>query len=103
MRASSQKAGANGFLSVTPYYNKPTQEGLYQHYRAIADSTSLPIVVYNVPGRTGVNVEVATLAAPRGDSEHHRREGSIRQHAADVRHLPRACRRTFSCCPETMR
>ena len=55
------KAGADGFLSVTPYYNKPTQEGLYQHYRAIAESTSLPIVVYNVPGRTGVNVEVATL------------------------------------------
>jgi 4-hydroxy-tetrahydrodipicolinate synthase len=55
------KAGAGGFLSVTPYYNKPTQEGLYQHYRAIAESTALPIVVYNVPGRTGVNVEVATL------------------------------------------
>jgi len=54
-------AGASGFLSVTPYYNKPTQEGLYQHYRAIAESTSRPIVVYNVPGRTGVNVEVATL------------------------------------------
>ncbi|HEY2153616.1 MAG TPA: 4-hydroxy-tetrahydrodipicolinate synthase [Vicinamibacterales bacterium] len=56
------KAGASGFLSVTPYYNKPTQEGLYQHYRAFAESTALPIVVYNVPGRTGVNVEVATLA-----------------------------------------
>jgi 4-hydroxy-tetrahydrodipicolinate synthase len=55
------RLGASGFLSVTPYYNKPTQEGLYQHYRAFADSTSLPIVVYNVPGRTGVNVEVATL------------------------------------------
>ena len=55
------KVGASGFLSVTPYYNKPTQEGLYHHYRAIAESTSLPIVVYNVPGRTGVNVEVATL------------------------------------------
>ena len=55
------KAGASGFLSVTPYYNKPTQEGLFQHYRAIAESTPLPIVVYNVPGRTGVNVEVATL------------------------------------------
>jgi 4-hydroxy-tetrahydrodipicolinate synthase len=53
--------GASGFLSVTPYYNKPTQEGLYQHYRAFAESTALPIVVYNVPGRTGVNVEVSTL------------------------------------------
>ena len=56
-----QKAGASGLLSVTPYYNKPTQEGLYQHYRAIAEHTSLPIIVYNVPGRTGVNVEAATL------------------------------------------
>ena len=56
------KRGASGFLSVTPYYNKPTQEGLYQHYRAFAESTPLPIIVYNVPGRTGVNVEVATLA-----------------------------------------
>ena len=56
------RRGVTGFLSVTPYYNKPTQEGLYQHYRAFADSTPLPIVVYNVPGRTGVNVEPATLA-----------------------------------------
>src|SRR5262249_57992626 len=56
-----RKAGASGLLSVTPYYNKPTQEGLYQHYRAIAEHTPLPIVLYNVPGRTGVNVEAATL------------------------------------------
>jgi 4-hydroxy-tetrahydrodipicolinate synthase len=56
-----EAAGATGFLSVTPYYNKPTQEGLYQHYREIAESTALPLIVYNVPGRTGVNVEVATL------------------------------------------
>ena len=54
--------GADGILSVTPYYNKPTQEGLYQHYRAIAAATRLPIVVYSVQGRTGVNVEPATLA-----------------------------------------
>ena len=54
--------GADGILSVTPYYNKPTQEGLYQHYRAIAASTRLPIVVYSVQGRTGVNVEPSTLA-----------------------------------------
>ena len=55
------KAGAQGILSVSPYYNKPTQEGLYQHYKAIAQSTSLPIMVYNVAGRTGSNVETATL------------------------------------------
>jgi 4-hydroxy-tetrahydrodipicolinate synthase len=53
--------GVDGLLSVTPYYNKPTQEGLYQHYLAIASATSLPIVVYSVAGRTGVNVEPATL------------------------------------------
>jgi 4-hydroxy-tetrahydrodipicolinate synthase len=56
-----QRAGADGLLSVTPYYNKPTQEGLFQHYKAIAESTSLPIVVYNVPSRTGCNVEPATV------------------------------------------
>lgn len=59
--AAVREAGADGILSVTPYYNKPTPEGLYQHYRAIAESTSLPIVVYNVPGRTGCNVDPATL------------------------------------------
>jgi 4-hydroxy-tetrahydrodipicolinate synthase len=53
--------GADGILSVTPYYNKPTQEGLYQHYKAIASAISLPIVVYSVQGRTGINVEPATL------------------------------------------
>jgi 4-hydroxy-tetrahydrodipicolinate synthase len=56
-----ESMGADGILSVTPYYNKPTQEGLYQHYRAIASAIQLPIVVYNVQGRTGVNVEPATL------------------------------------------
>jgi len=59
--AEMKKAGADGILSVTPYYNRPTQEGLFQHYRAIAESTSLPIVVYNVPGRTGCNIEPATV------------------------------------------
>ena len=59
--AEMKQAGADGLLSVTPYYNKPTQEGLFQHYRAIAESTSLPIVVYNVPSRTGCNVEPATV------------------------------------------
>jgi 4-hydroxy-tetrahydrodipicolinate synthase len=54
--------GVDGILSVSPYYNKPMQEGIYQHYRALNDATRLPIIVYNVPGRTGSNVEPATLA-----------------------------------------
>lgn len=56
-----REAGADGILSVTPYYNKPTPEGLYQHYRAIAEAAGVPIIVYNVPGRTGCNVDPATL------------------------------------------
>jgi len=54
--------GVNALLSVTPYYNKPTQAGLYEHYKAIAIETKLPLIVYSVAGRTGVNVEPATLA-----------------------------------------
>jgi 4-hydroxy-tetrahydrodipicolinate synthase len=53
--------GVDGILSVTPYYNKPTQEGLYQHYRAIANAISLPIILYSVQGRTGVNIDPATV------------------------------------------
>jgi 4-hydroxy-tetrahydrodipicolinate synthase len=55
------QAGADGLLSVTPYYNKPTPDGLVGHYQAIAEATPLPIVVYNVPGRTGCNVDPSTL------------------------------------------
>src|SRR5437879_257939 len=57
-----ERLGANGILSVTPYYNKPTQEGLYLHFKAIVAAIHIPIVVYSVQGRTGVNVEPATLA-----------------------------------------
>jgi 4-hydroxy-tetrahydrodipicolinate synthase len=53
--------GVDGILSVTPYYNKPTQEGLYQHYCAIAETVTLPIILYSVPGRTGINIEPATV------------------------------------------
>ncbi len=58
----AKKAGANAALVITPYYNKPTQEGLVRHFLAIAESTDLPLVVYNVPGRTGVNMTAATVA-----------------------------------------
>ncbi|OFW06343.1 MAG: 4-hydroxy-tetrahydrodipicolinate synthase [Acidobacteria bacterium RIFCSPLOWO2_12_FULL_59_11] len=59
---SLERLGVDAILSVSPYYNKPTQEGLYQHYRAVAESTHLPVLIYNVPGRTGSNVEPATIA-----------------------------------------
>jgi 4-hydroxy-tetrahydrodipicolinate synthase len=56
------KAGADGALMVAPYYNRPTQEGLYQHYKAVAEAVPIPIIIYNIPGRTGVNINPDTLA-----------------------------------------
>ena len=58
----AEKAGADGALVVTPYYNKPTQEGLYQHYKAINDNTNLPIIIYNIPGRCVIDMSVDTMA-----------------------------------------
>ncbi len=58
----SEKIGANAALVVTPYYNKPTQEGLYQHYKAINDNCSIPIIIYNIPGRSVVDMSVDTMA-----------------------------------------
>jgi 4-hydroxy-tetrahydrodipicolinate synthase len=58
----AEAAGASGALLISPYYNKPTQDGIYAHYRAAAESTSLPILVYNIPGRTASSIEPATLA-----------------------------------------
>ncbi|HTS92731.1 MAG TPA: 4-hydroxy-tetrahydrodipicolinate synthase [Stellaceae bacterium] len=58
----AKKAGADAALIVCPYYNKPTQEGLYQHFKAIHDAVELPIVIYNIPGRTNVDMSVATMA-----------------------------------------
>jgi 4-hydroxy-tetrahydrodipicolinate synthase len=86
-----QHMGVDGLLSVTPYYNKPTQEGLYQHYKAIAAAVPLPIVVYNVQGRTGVNVETATLkrlAEIDNIVAVKEASGNIGQMAAVAHHMP---------------
>lgn len=66
----AKKSGADGALLITPYYNKPTQEGLYRHFKAIAQAVDLPLVPYNVPGRTGCNLLPATLARLAHDFPH---------------------------------
>ena len=62
LTAHAEKAGANGALIVTPYYNKPTQEGLYQHYKAINDKCGIPLIIYNIPGRSVIDMSVDTMA-----------------------------------------
>jgi 4-hydroxy-tetrahydrodipicolinate synthase len=62
LTAHAQKAGADAALIVTPYYNKPTQEGLYQHYKAVSEAVALPIIIYNIPGRSVVDMSVDTMA-----------------------------------------
>ena len=62
LTSHAEKMGANGALVVTPYYNKPTQEGLYQHYKAINDKCGIPIIIYNIPGRSVIDMTVETMA-----------------------------------------
>ena len=69
MTEEAEKLGADGVLLVTPYYNKATQDGLYAHYRTIAAATKLPCIVYNVPSRTGTNIQPATMARLARDQE----------------------------------
>ncbi len=94
----AQKAGADGALLITPYYNRPTQEGLYQHYRTIALETDLPLILYNVPSRTGTNMLPETVArlselpAIVGIKE---ASGSLRQ-ICDIIHLCGEQCRVFS-------
>jgi 4-hydroxy-tetrahydrodipicolinate synthase len=61
MTVAAEKLGVDGSLQVSPYYNRPSQEGIYQHYRAIAESTSLPLILYNIPFRTGRNIDLDTM------------------------------------------
>lgn len=68
LNKSAEKLGADGTLHITPYYNRPNQEGLYQHFKAVAESSSIPVVLYNVPGRTGVNMLPETVARLSGIS-----------------------------------
>ncbi len=86
-----QHLGADGILSVSPYYNKPTQEGLYQHFKAIATAVPLPMVIYNIAGRTAVNIETSTLKR-LSEIENivavKEASGSIVQIAAVLHHLP---------------
>jgi 4-hydroxy-tetrahydrodipicolinate synthase len=89
--AEMERGGATGLLSVTPYYNKPTQEGLFQHYKAIGESTRLPIVLYSVQGRTGCNIEPATvarLAAIKNIVGIKEASGNVTQMAEIIRMVP---------------
>src|SRR5215210_6489024 len=75
---AAEKSGADGSLQVAPYYNKPTQEGLFQHFRAIAKATKLPIILYSIPGRCGIEIGVETvkrLACRIGSAKFARRAG----------------------------
>ena len=76
----AKRAGADAALVVTPYYNKPTQEGLYAHYRAIHDAVDLPLIIYNIPGRSVVDMSPETMGRLARAAQHRRREGFHRRH-----------------------
>jgi len=95
MAQFAEQAGADALLVLVPYHVRPTQEGLYQHFRAVARSTRLPVIVYNIPGRTAVNLEVETLARLRRDCEN---VVGVKEANRDFEHVNRvlwACGRDF--------
>ena len=91
----AKAAGADGVLVVTPYYNKPTQDGLYAHFKAIHDAADLPLVIYNIPGRSVVDMSVDTMAAPGQAAEHRRRQGRDRRPRPAAAHAARLRRRVL--------
>ena len=80
----AEKAGADAVLVVTPYYNKPTQEGMYQHFKAINDAIGIPIIIYNIPPRSVIDMSRGHHDAAVRAEEHRRRQGRDRQHGAGV-------------------
>ena len=80
----AQKVGADCSLAVVPYYNKPSQEGIYQHFKAIAEAVDLPMMLYNVPGRTVADMSVETVLRLAEDSRHLRHQGGEWQHRTRV-------------------
>jgi 4-hydroxy-tetrahydrodipicolinate synthase len=93
--AFAERAGADAVLVIVPYYNRPSQEGLYRHFAAVASSTSLPLVIYNIPGRTAVNMEPETMARLRRD---HPNVVGVKEANVDMQHVSRvlaACGRDF--------
>jgi len=91
MVKQAEKLGADGVLLVTPYYNKPTQNGLYEHYRYISERTSLKIIVYNVPGRTGVNIAPETMVRLVEDCEN---IAGLKEAAANMNQIDRMVKLT---------
>jgi len=91
---AAKKAGADGALLISPYYNKPTQEGIYQHYKKVAQETSFPLILYNVPGRTALNILPETVARLSGIRE----ITGIKEASADLRQISKIielCREDF--------
>jgi 4-hydroxy-tetrahydrodipicolinate synthase len=84
----AKKAGADGVLLITPYYNKPTQEGLYQHFKKVADTVDIPVILYNVPGRTSVNMLPSTVARLR----EHRNIVGIKEATGDMKQVSEVLR-----------